>query len=211
MLARTIGSGKCKMLPEALPVDLAADATSERWQVVLSVGVLDVGQKLSLLADEVHPAAKQVPRRPLLLRIHVRHGQHLSTKQRGDFLAVDLVVLFHLRAVDRFHVQRVAEHEGDVELLAQIGDPVPAEHALDRDDQVLSVGGNGCFKGAGVGGQILVHENRTVVILDAEVHRPCVQVDAAVVLVVLFVKAHMVPPQGWIGIPVVYRGSRGGP
>jgi hypothetical protein len=64
---------------------------------------------------------------------------------------------------------------------------------------------------AGAATSSLVHENRTALILDAEVHRPCVQVAAAAELVVLFVEAHMVPPRRWIGIPVVYRSSRGGP
>ena len=45
----------------------------------------------------------------------------------------------------------MAEHEGDCELAAQIGDPVPTKDALDRDDQVLSVGGDGRFEGAGGG------------------------------------------------------------
>ena len=113
--------------------------------------------------------------------------------------------------MDRFHVQRVTEHESDAEFLAQIGDPVPAEHAFDRDDQVLSVGGDGSFEGAGGGRQVLVHENGAAVILDAEVHRPCVKVDAAVESMLLFIEAHMVPPRGKVGYPVVYRGSRGGP
>ena len=64
--------------------------------------------------------------------------QHAAAQEQGDLVAVDLVVL-GLAAVNGLHVQGVAEHEGDVPRGAEIGQPVPGEHALDADDQFLAV------------------------------------------------------------------------
>ena len=112
--------------------------------------------------------------------IGVGHREHLSAQKRGDLLAVDLVVL-GLAAVDGLHVQGVAEDEGDVHLGAQIGDPVPAEHAFHRHRQVLRVGLDGGLEGFGAGGQVPVQKDGAAVVLDAEIHPACVKIDAAVV------------------------------
>jgi hypothetical protein len=61
-------------------------------------------------------------------------------------------------AVDRFHVQRVAQHELDADLAAQVCDPVPAEHAF-NGDRVAE-----CIT---AGGKVLVIQNGAVVVLDA--------------------------------------------
>ena len=45
-----------------------------------------------------------------------------------------------LAAVDRLQVQRVAEHEGNALGRAQVGEPVPGEHALAADDEAVAVG-----------------------------------------------------------------------
>jgi len=77
------------------------------------------------------------------LRIHVGHGKHFATKKGCNLLRVDLVVL-GLPAVDGFHVQGVAEHEGDALSAAQIGDPIPGEDTLHchRDIFVVWVDGS---------------------------------------------------------------------
>ena len=59
--------------------------------------------------------------------IDIRHGQVAATQQLSDLFGIDLVVL-RLAAVDGFHVQGVAEDKGDLFRLAEIGQPVPAEH-----------------------------------------------------------------------------------
>ena len=45
-----------EMLRELASLRLAIDSFGEAGQVVLSVGVLDVGQQLRLMVHEVHPA-----------------------------------------------------------------------------------------------------------------------------------------------------------
>jgi hypothetical protein len=52
-------------------------------------------------------------------------------------------VVLGLAAVDRLHVEGVAEDEGDGFLGAEVGEPVPAEDALDADDEVVAVGLDG--------------------------------------------------------------------
>ena len=56
-------------------------------------------------------------------------------------MGVDLIV-FGFSSVDRFHVEGVAEDEGNVLFNTEIGDPVPGEHAFYRDHDVLTEGSN---------------------------------------------------------------------
>jgi len=44
--------------------------------------------------------------------------------------------------MDRFHIERVAEHELDSLIFAEISDPVPGKHAFDANDQIISVIGD---------------------------------------------------------------------
>ena len=75
-------------------------------------------------------------------------------EQPGDLLGVDLVVL-GLAAVDGLHVQRVAEDEGDPLGGAEVGEPVPGEHALAADDQPVAVRGQRRQEvGPGSGGSV---------------------------------------------------------
>jgi hypothetical protein len=76
-------------------------------------------------------------------------------EQAGDLVGVDAVVL-GLAAVDGFHVQRVADEEGDVFLGAAVGQPVPAEHALDADNEVVAEGGDGSEESVKTGWQVVV-------------------------------------------------------
>ena len=57
-------------------------------------------------------------------------------------MRVDLLV-FGLAAVNRLHVERVAQDEGNTFSGAEVGEPVPGEDAFDAEDEILPVGGNG--------------------------------------------------------------------
>ena len=67
-----------------------------------------------------------------------------------DFLAVDPIVL-HLPAMNRASVQRVSEHEGDTELLAQVSNLVPDKDALNCDREIFTVRFNYTGKCVGIG------------------------------------------------------------
>jgi hypothetical protein len=57
--------------------------------------------------------------------------------QAGGLVRVDPVVL-GLGAVDEPHVQSVAEDEGELLVAAAVGQPVPAEHALAAQDDLVA-------------------------------------------------------------------------
>ena len=123
--------------------------------------------------------------------------QHAAAQEQGDLVAVDLVVL-GLAAVDGLHVEGVAEHEGDLLAGAEIGQPVPGEHALHADDKFSAVQADGVEKVIGPGGQVAVNERFARLVDDADVHRLGMQIDAAVECVLLSVESHHGPPwNGW--------------
>ena len=62
----------------------------------------------------------------------------------------------------------------------EVGEPVPGEQALDGDDNPRSIRGHGLQEGLRGGFHMAVHQDLAVLVEDANVHRPGVQVDAAV-------------------------------
>ena len=104
-------------------------------------------------------------------------------------MRVDLVVL-GLAPVDGLHEQRVAEHEANPLLRAQIGEPIPGEDAFAGDHEILAVGGDDLEERLRIRGQVPVHEHLTRGVEDADVHRPRVQVDPAVMAVLSGVESH---------------------
>jgi hypothetical protein len=82
--------------------------------------------------------------------------------------------------VDVLHGQGVAQREGDGLVLAAVGQPVPGEHALAADDEVLTAGLDRLQEGGGLGGQVLLEDRAAGVVKDVGVHAPGVEIDAAV-------------------------------
>ena len=60
----------------------------ERGEVVLTVGILNVGDELGPLTHEEAPAPQQVARFPEFLRVNVGLGKHTSTEQGRQFRGV---------------------------------------------------------------------------------------------------------------------------
>jgi hypothetical protein len=108
---------------------------------------------------------------------------------QGDLLRVNPVGL-HLPAVDRLPVQRVPQHEGDALPGAEVGQPIPGEDTLDRDRQIVPVGGNQFEEAGRIGFDVPMNQNGTFLIDDADVHLPSVQIDAAVIPMLPSVKWH---------------------
>jgi hypothetical protein len=92
--------------------------------------------------------------------------------------------------VDRLHVQGIPQDEGDVLFAAEVGDPVPREHAFDADDQPVAKRRDGAQQGLGAARQIAIEEDGAGLVEDAQVHGPGVQVDAAIESVLLRVESH---------------------
>ena len=112
---------------------------------------------------QVHPPGQQVPGGAHALGVGVGHGQHPSAQKRSDLLGIDLVVL-GLAAVDGFHIQRVAQHEGDPFPATHISDPVPGEDAFHRHDDVGPVRGDGFQESIRFSGQVLVQEDLSALV-----------------------------------------------
>ena len=69
-----------------------------------------------------------------------------------------------LAAGDGFHIEGVAEDEGDALVGAEIGQPVPAEDALGTDDQVVAVGSDGLEEELGFAAEPLVQADLTLLV-----------------------------------------------
>jgi len=81
-----------ELVDDSFPIDLVGELYSELGQVVLAVGVLDVGEKISTLSDEVAAAAKKIPGGPHLRGINIGHRDHAASEKPSDLSGVDPIV-----------------------------------------------------------------------------------------------------------------------
>ncbi len=165
------------------------DLLSDVGKVVLVIRDLDVSQQFGPLAHQMHPAAEQVSSRTHAFRIDVSLRDHPASQQNGDLVAVNLVVL-GLSAVNGFHVQGVTQNEGNIFSSAQIGKPVPGEDTFDRNDDALAEGSDRFEKRIGIGFHVAMKNDRTGLIENAHIHGSSVQIDSAIMWVLLSVKSH---------------------
>src|SRR6266851_7774244 len=169
----------------------------KRRQVALAVEDLHVGGQSAALVHQIHAPTQQVARFAHALGVDVRERERPAPQQARDLAGVDAVVL-GLAAVDGFHVQGVPQHERNLFLPAHVREPVPAEHALDADDDAVTKGRDRMKKGFRVAGEVVVEDDVAVVIEDAQIHRSCVQVDAAVESMGLRIETHGMVSLGWV-------------
>jgi hypothetical protein len=87
----------------------------------------------------------------------------------------------------------VAEDEGDLLARAQVGEPVPAEDALDAHDRAPAVGLDGLEEGSRLRAHPLVYSLLAVRVQDAQIQRASMKVDTAVVLMLARVESHGSP------------------
>jgi hypothetical protein len=87
--------------------------------------------------------------------------------------------------------------EGNAVLGEQIGDPVPAKDTLDIDDDVCEEREDQLKKHLGrPRWDVFKQPGFAFLVENADVHFPCVQIDAAVELVLLLVESHGVASFG---------------
>ena len=104
-------------------------------------------------------------------------------------MGVDVVVL-SFAAVNRLHVEGMTEDEVDVLVGAQVGQPVPGEHALAADHQAIPVGFDQSQEVFRAGRDVLVEDHLAGRIEDADIHGVGMEVDAAVEAVLFRVEFH---------------------
>jgi len=132
-------------------------------------------------------------RLPFGARVDVGERKHAAAEHVGELAGVDLVA-FGFALVDVLHGQGVPEDEGDALNFAEVGEPVPGEHALAADDEVFAEGLDGVEEGVGLGGQIAFEDGLALVREDVHEHGSGMQIDAGVELVWLVVVRHGSPP-----------------
>jgi hypothetical protein len=123
-------SGISKTLGNAIAIGLVSDLLPNFGQVILAVGILDMSSELSAFAHQVDTASQQVAGGTHLSRIDIGLGEHATAQQCCNLLGIDRVV-FGFAAVDGFHVEGVAQNEGNTLLDTEISEPVPREHTFD--------------------------------------------------------------------------------
>jgi hypothetical protein len=108
-------------------------------------------------------------------------------------VGVDFIVL-GFAAVDRFHVQRMTQDKRDILLGAQIGEPIPGKDAFHGNRHLFSVRGDRFKEQLRGTRHLSVQQDLALGIQDTDVHRSGMQIDSAVVSVLLSVKSHMRSP-----------------
>jgi hypothetical protein len=186
---RHLDAGLVEVLDDGAAILGLVDPLLEVREVVLGVGVLDVSEELGALPDEEGASPHEVACGPLLVGIEVAVGEIAAAQQGGDLEGIDAVVL-RLPCMDGLHVECVAEDELDAFLFAEVGDPVPAEDALDGDDEVPAVGLEGLEELVGVAGELLVDERAAIFVKNADIHGAGVEVNSAVMSMLLGVESH---------------------
>src|SRR5215510_5685410 len=92
----------------------------------------------------------------------------------------------------------MTQAEGNALLCTQVSQPIPGEHAFDRDDETRTVGSDSLETRFRSGLHITVQRGLTIVAQDTDIHGTRMQVDPAVKLV-------------WVGVEaleILCRGTR---
>ena len=178
-----------ELLCDAFSVDFVGDLFAELGEVTLAVGVLDVREEVGPLSHEIIAAAEQITSSAHFGRIDVSLGDHAGTQEGGDFTGVDAIV-FDLGAVDGPHVESVTEDERDIFFGTEISEPIPGEHTFDGDDDVFAVRFDHREEGIGLSMDVFMEQDVPVLVEDAEIHGPGVEVDTAVEFMLLSVESH---------------------
>ena len=111
-------------LRHAGSVRLVCELLADRREVVLTIGILDMGQELGPFAREMQPAPEQVSGGTPLSRIDRGLREHAAAEQHSNRVGVDRIVL-GLAPMNGFHVQGVAQDEGNPLLRAKVREPGP--------------------------------------------------------------------------------------
>ena len=143
---------------------------------------LDAGQQFAAVPDVEQALAQQRPQRPFFGGINIGRWNEVGAQQVGDLFGVNAVVLV-FAAVDGLEIERMGQHEVQAGGLAGIGQPIPAEHALGADGQVVPIRRDELEEEREViVVDVGVDELLAVPVHDADIHLAGMKVDSAVEL-----------------------------
>jgi hypothetical protein len=173
-----------KSLSDTVAVRLIGELFPNLREVGLTIRIWEVRERCRPLAHEMHAPPEQVARGAPLGRIDVGLREHTTAEYCGNLVRVDLVV-FGLTAMDGLPVERMAEHTSDPFLGAEVRQPIPGEHTLNGNGEIVPLGRNDLEQRLRAGVEMAVDHDFTIAVHDADIHRSRMQVDAAV-MVMLF-------------------------
>jgi len=94
--------------------------------------------------------------------------------------------------MDGFHVEGMPEDKGETFARTQVSQPLPREDTFDRHDKIITIRRNDLEEGLGACLEVLMHQNLPSLVEDAHIHRPGVEIDPTVCLMLFGVKSHEV-------------------
>jgi hypothetical protein len=148
-------------------------------EVIRAVGIVEMREPLGPCPGEGQPAPAQVTGRAPLGRRDLRLREHAPAAQHGTFVRINLLVL-GLATVKSFPVERVAEHDRNRLMSAEVSEPIPGNEALDGHDDVVAIRRQRPKEGLWTGLHVLVEQDLPRLVEDADSHGAGVQVDATV-------------------------------
>ena len=153
---------------------------AEGGTVVSQLMGLDAGEELGAFRNVEDTLAEQSAQGPLGGGINVTGGNEVGAQEVGDFFGVNAIVLV-FAAVNGLEIKGMGQDEVDVGGLAGIREPIPAEHALGADGQIVAVRGDE-FKKVGevVVANVGVEEFFAGAVHDADVHLAGMEINSAV-------------------------------
>jgi len=172
-----------------LPVLRLGDPAQRFREIVLAGGILGMGEQFGPFAHEMIAPAHEIAGGPHLSRVDIGDRYQTSFEQRGNLMGIDFVV-FAFAAMDGPHVEGMAKDERDVLVLAEVGQPVPGEHAFGSDNHVLAERFDDPQEDIRPGLYVTVQDDIPVPVEDADIHFVGVQVDSTVKFVLFGVKLH---------------------
>jgi len=99
------------------------------WQVILTVRRLEVREELGTCVRQMPAASEQVAGGPHRGGLDIGLGVPPATESHRNLLRVDLL-FGGCTAVDRVHLEGVAEDTGNLFLGAEVGEPGPRSSCL---------------------------------------------------------------------------------
>jgi len=152
-----------------------------------------VCEQLGTLMHQMHTTAKQISSRAHVLGIHIGLRDHAAAQQYGDLLRVDLVIL-GFASVNGSHVQGMTENKSDAFAGADIGQPVPGENAFNGHNDLIPKRSDRFQKRIRIRLHVAMKNDRAGLVQNAEVHGSRVQINSAVMRMLLRIEFHRPPP-----------------
>jgi hypothetical protein len=164
------------------------DFFADGREVILAIGILDMGKEFAAFACQVHASAQQVAGGAHLGGVDRGLGEHPAAPQHGDFVGVDLVV-FGFAAMDGLHVQGMTKDKRDTVVSTEVSQPVPGQQACGREDDLIAGGSDGLAQRLRGGWHVPVPPRFPGLVEDAQGHGAGVEIDPTIKRVLLGVES----------------------